>query len=154
MKQSLLVLSVICLLSACGGSKSSTGSTATASEFPKPEMLDDRSFKITAMADDDTYGYSKENPIEVGFTKGVFGGPANERYYLNGLAGPNGEQISYTRRGSCCAFKTPNGMMDETGLLDIYQVTYQGSIDTVTLYLNMYDPSELKIPVGFSSRAM
>lgn len=94
---------------------------------------------------DATYGYSKDNPIKVG---GDVNGPVNERNYLNSLAGPNGETVKYTRSGSCCHFETKNSSFG-MGMLDIYQVTYEGKNDTITLYLNMYDKAKLKAPVGF-----
>lgn len=93
---------------------------------------------------DSTYGYSKENPIKVG---GNSNGPANEKNYLNSLSGPNGEQITYSRSGSCCHFETKNSSFG-MGMLDIYKVTYEGKKDTVTLYINMYDKEKLKSPVG------
>lgn len=94
---------------------------------------------------DSTYGHSKENPIKVG---GNSNGPANERNYLNSLSGPNGEQVTYKRSGSCCHFETKNSSLG-MGMLDIYRVTYEGKKDTVSLYINMYDKATLKSPVGF-----
>lgn len=91
------------------------------------------------------YGYSKDNPIKVG---GNSNGPANERNYLNSLSGPNGEQVTYSRSGSCCHFETKNSSFG-MGMLDIYRVTYEGKKDTISLYLNMYDKETLKCPVGF-----
>lgn len=35
-------------------------------------------------------------------------------------------------------------------MLDNYRVTWEGSKDTVSIYINMYDYSELKAPVGFT----
>ena len=90
------------------------------------------------------YGYSEDNPIKVG---GVNNGPANERKYLNSLTGPNGEKISFNRKGSCCPFETKNS--DYGGMLDRYAVSYEGKKDTVFLYLNMYDKEKLEAPEGF-----
>ena len=97
-----------------------------------------------------TYGLSEKNPIEVGgVDKGE--GPLNERRFLNALAGPNGEEISYYRAGSCCPIKSkadPFGF--GSVMLDNYRVTWEGAKDTVSLYINMYDYGTLKAPVGFS----
>lgn len=103
------------------------------------------STKKSSAVNDDSYGYSQENPIKVG---GVASGPANERKYLSNITGPNGEQVWYSRNGSCCAFESKNGMMG-IGMLDIYSVTYDGKGDTVTLYINMYDSDVLRAPKGF-----
>lgn len=97
---------------------------------------------------DDTYGYTEKNPIKVG---GRENGPMNEIKYLNSLSGPNGEQITYVREGSCCVFPVKNSPFGG-GLLDIYTVTYEGKKDSVTLYLNMYEKAKLKAPVGFKMK--
>ena len=78
------------------------------------------------------------------------GGPASERAYLDQLRGPNGETVTYERQGSCCAFETPNGILNQ-GMLDMYEVSYDGLPKPLVLYLNMYDPPEgaLKAPEGF-----
>lgn len=34
-------------------------------------------------------------------------------------------------------------------MLDNYRVTWEGSKDTVSIYINMYDSSVLKAPYGF-----
>jgi hypothetical protein len=113
----------------------------------KYKMVNERTFLITEMSDDKTYGYSESNPIKVG-GKSIEEGPANERKFLNALVGPGGEEIQYNRTGSCCAFSSKNGIMG-TGLLDMYEITWQGQREPVTLYINMYDPGQLKCPMGF-----
>ncbi|NII25799.1 2-dehydro-3-deoxyphosphooctonate aldolase [Pseudoflavitalea sp. X16] len=112
-------------------------------------MLNDNAFKLTAIAEDSTYGYTEANPIKVG--GGLQNGASNEKRFLNALLGPDGEAISYTRRGSCCHFKTPNGIMGG-GLLDAYIVTWKGQEKPIILFINMYDPGELKAPKGFTFR--
>lgn len=116
----------------------------------KTKLLDNRTFLLTAVSTDPTYGLSEKNPVQVG---GVDKdeGPLNEQRYLNALAGPNGERISYYRRGSCCAVKSKNGFMG-MALLDNYKVSWEGSEDTVSIFINMYDYGELKAPVGFTIR--
>ena len=93
----------------------------------------------------DNYGLSEKTAIKTG------GGPRGERAYLDKLSGPNGEKISYRRLGSCCAFKSSNAQFNNTGLLDIYEVTYEGISKPVHIYLNMYDPptGEFFSPPGF-----
>jgi hypothetical protein len=98
---------------------------------------------------DGTYGYTEENPVKVGGA-GDERGPSNERAYLAALRGPSGQVVSFERRGSCCVFKTKNGIMGEGGLLDIYEVTYDGQEKPTTLYLNMYDYEAPQVPRGFT----
>ncbi|AKH95764.1 hypothetical protein M876_14460 [Elizabethkingia anophelis FMS-007] len=96
---------------------------------------------------DDTYGYSEKNPIKVGDHS-----PANSNKYLSSLIGPNEEEVTFGRVGSCCAFKTKNALFGDTGLLDRYWVTYEGKKDTVYMYVNIYDKAELGIPKGFKRK--
>lgn len=115
------------------------------------QLLDDETFHLTHISEDKTYGYTKKNPAKVG---GVIEdiGVKNQRRFLNAITGPNGETIMYTRGGSCCAFKTPNGLFDNTGMLDRYKITWLGATDTLDIYINMYDKGDLKIPVGLTAR--
>ena len=83
------------------------------------------------------YGYTLEDPIKVG------GGTRGEREYLEKLRGPAGQQLRYTRLGSC------SGPPLIGGLLDMYEVTYDGLQKPVTLYLDMYNRDEPSAPAGF-----
>jgi hypothetical protein len=114
-------------------------------------FLNESTFLIEKYSIDNTYGYVAENPIMVGGAK-TQQGPLNQRRFLNALAGPNGEEIGYYRVGSCCHFKTRNGVFGDSGLLDIYNVFYDGIEEAVSLYINMYDSDTLKVPVGFTLR--
>ncbi|NOQ65017.1 MAG: hypothetical protein GQ582_10955 [Methyloprofundus sp.] len=96
----------------------------------------------------DTYGISEYNPIMLGFLKSK----SDVKFlnsYINGLSGPNGEKIKYRRVAACCAFKTPRGLFEETGVLEIWEVTYNGLSSPTKLYFNVYDYGELAAPVGF-----
>jgi hypothetical protein len=77
-------------------------------------------------------------------------GPLAERLFLSALRGPKGEEIQFTRQGSCCPFETPGSDLG-TGLLDVYEVTYPGLEKPLVLYLNMYDKGEVLVPAGFTS---
>ncbi|MCL2626077.1 MAG: hypothetical protein FWD46_04580 [Cystobacterineae bacterium] len=112
------------------------------------EWVDEQSFRIREYAADKTYGYSKKNPIMVGGAH-EYQGPQNERRFLNALTGPKGEPIRYQRLGSCCPFYTRNGLIQDGGLLDMYEVSYEGLAAPVILYINMYDSDVLKVPLGF-----
>lgn len=104
---------------------------------------------ISSISTDNSYG-SAQNPILVGGVSDSQG-PANERRYLDLLAGPNGEKITYTRTKSCCPFSTENSAMGE-GLLDIYAISYDGLETPIELYINMYDYETLYAPVGLTIR--
>jgi hypothetical protein len=113
-------------------------------------------FLITEYATDETYGRTIENPIMVGGVS-TSEGPTNQHRFLIALAGPNGEEITYVRIGSCCSFYTKNqrpGSNSENaiGFLDRYSINYKGLSKPIVLYINMYDSDVLKVPVGFTLR--
>ena len=151
----LLVASLFAV--ACGPSRktqsASGGTTSATSHKPgKYKMFDDNAFQLTGISEDSTYGYSEKNAIKVGSggSDPYKNGASNERMYLNGLLGPNGETIMYTRRGSCCPTPSKYGMFGNA-LLDIYEIMYEGLKEPIVIYVNMYDPStDLKAPKGFT----
>ena len=134
----LLVFGILVMLNSCSATK----------QVPKARLLNNQTFILTEVSTDKSYGLTPEKPIEVG---GVdkSEGPLNERRYLNALAGPNGEEVSYYRAGSCCPVKSKNGFMG-MAMLDNYRVTWKGAKDTVSIYINMYDYNDLKAPMGFT----
>ncbi len=147
MKNNLITFFLmLLLLDSCSSSKKSPSSSS--SRGSTVAMLDANSFKLTTASDDDSYGYTEQNPVKVGGAK-QNQGPSNERRFLNALLGPGGEPVTYQRQGSCCPFKTRNGMMG-SGLLDRYEVTYEGLKKPLIIYINMYDTAELKAPKGFT----
>jgi hypothetical protein len=99
---------------------------------------------LTKTASSQAYGYSQGNAVKVG------NGPSSERRYLNSLRGPQGQIVQYERVGSCCPFDTKASELG--GLLDVFNVTWEGLTKPVVLYLNMYDTDELFIPVGLTAR--
>jgi len=65
---------------------------------------------------------SIENPVKC---KGVEG----EIRYLSKLCGPEGEPVAYKRVGS---------RSSESGILDLYEIRYEGLAQPILAYLNMY----------------
>lgn len=135
----LIYVAIAVLLISCSATKHAV----------KTSLLDSHTFLLGEISLDPTYGLSEKNPIEVGGVDKEEG-PLNERRFLNALAGPNGERISYYRAGSCCPVKSENALWGGMAMLDNYRVTWQGAKDTVSIYINMYDYGELKAPVGFT----
>lgn len=147
----LLVLLMLVLFS-CTASQKQTGSDQSAELAPDygVSLLNDTTFLLTEVSKVKTYGYSENNPVKVGGND-KREGPRNERRFLNALTGPNGEAISYERIGSCCQFKTPNGFMG-SGLLNQYEVRWEGQQQPIVLYTNMYEYDSLKVPMGLKPR--
>ena len=104
--------------------------------------------KLSGVSTDPTYGFTKANPIKVGGAPDRTGS-RNEQMYLHALRGPEGQPIRFERTGSCCQFETPNGI-GGGGMLDIYEVAYEGLKRPLELYINMYDHEAPKAPVGFT----
>lgn len=122
-------------------------SCATMKKKPK-DMEPSGSLVLTEISKDDSYGLTSDNPVHVGgVADGV--GPASERAYLDQLRGPNGETIEYVRTGNCCSFDTPRGFLGK-GLLDIYEIAYEGLEKPISIYINMYDYDPPKAPTGFT----
>lgn len=138
-----LSLIVLSMLFACSSTKKITDKKQS-----KPVVLSSGTFLIAEIAKDTTYAYTEDNPVKVGGASDNEG-PLNERRYLASIAGPEGQELIFERVGSCCHFKTPNGVLGG-GLLDRYQLTWEGGTDTLYIYINMYDPGYLMAPAGLT----
>jgi len=120
------------------------GSSATVREAaPGPEAQAPAARVETPTQEPSGYGYTQEDPIKVG------GGPAGEQEYLRHLRGPEGQKLRFERLGSCCGFED-SSLPFGGGMLDMYEVTYEGLEKPVTLYLDMYRREEPRAPTGFS----
>ncbi|TGD59049.1 2-dehydro-3-deoxyphosphooctonate aldolase [Flavobacterium humi] len=108
------------------------------------------SFIITKNATDKKYGYDEDYPINVGFTS-LEDGTRNQVRFLNALAGPNGEKIKFELKDSCCPFPTKKTEMG-AGMIDIYEITWEGQAKPILLYINKFEKGELMIPLGFTAR--
>ncbi len=108
------------------------------------------SFIITLKATNKKYGYNEDYPVNVGFTS-LADGTQNEIRFLNALAGPKGEKITYEKKESCCPFPTKKSEMG-AGTLDVYEITWEGNPKPVILYLNKFEKGVLMIPMGFTAR--
>lgn len=115
---------------------------------PSPKLLNSTTFIITEFSKDKKYGFDSEYPINVfyGNTKNE---TINQQRFLNALAGPKGEKISYAKLESCCPFPTKRSEMG-AGFLDVYELKWEGQKKPIILYLNIYEKGKLMVPVGLS----
>jgi len=95
------------------------------------------------------YGVKPAYPIKVGGVE-ERRGPANERAYLSRLRGPQGQPVTYRRTGSCCPFETPRAIIGGAGLLDQYEIGYDGLATPVVLFFDMYERETPRAPQGFT----
>jgi hypothetical protein len=151
-KKGSLVLLGLLMLGSCESVRPKTPVTYGGAES---EGLHERGasgvlpFLIQETSQDETYGFTANNPVRVGGGKEA--GVRNQQRYLNALLGPRGQVLSYKHEGSCCAFKIAEAGVDNEGQLDVYAITWKGRKEPLKLYLNMYEEGPLAAPVGLSA---
>ncbi|MNK80852.1 hypothetical protein D3C87_1005830 [compost metagenome] len=141
-----ITLLIVLLISA--SSCVSTKSTLKNVDDNAPDLIlkKDNTFSITQFAKDKKYGYDPDYPINI-FFQNTNNEALNETRFLNALAGPNGEKITYSRLETCCPFPTKRSNMG-AGFLNVYELKWDGQKKPVKLYLNVYEKGILMVPVG------
>lgn len=115
---------------------------------PIPKLTKDNTFVITAYSKDKKYGYDKDYPINV-FYQNTRDESINQERFLNALAGPNGEKITFKKLESCCPFPTKKTELG-AGFLDVYEIKWEGQKKPLLLYMNIYEKGLLMVPMGLS----
>jgi hypothetical protein len=115
---------------------------------PIPQISGNNTFLITEYSKNAKYGYNKDYPINI-FFRNTTDESINQERFLNALAGPKGEEITFKKLESCCPFPTKRSEMG-AGFLDVYEVTWQGQKKPIILYINIYEKGLLKVPMGLS----
>jgi hypothetical protein len=146
MKKIILFISLILFFTSCISTKSTIRNIDD--NAPLPQLSKNNTFVITEYSKEKRYGYDKDYPINV-FYYSTKNETINQERFLNALAGPKGEKVSFTKLESCCPFPTKRSEMG-VGLLDVYEVKWEGLKKPVILYMNIYEKGALKVPVGFS----
>lgn len=143
MKKFLFLFSITLLISSCV----STRSTIKNVDDSAPDLIvkGDNTFEINQFSTDKKYGYDKDYPINI-FYK-TTNTDANQERFLNALAGPKGEKITYTKLESCCPFPTKRSEMG-AGFLDVYELKWEGQKKPILLYINIYEKGILMVPLG------
>jgi hypothetical protein len=115
---------------------------------PIPTLSADNTFVLTEYSKDKKYGYDPDYPINV-FYKNTKDENLNAERFLNALAGPHGEKITFSKIESCCPFPTKRTEIG-AGFLDIYELKWEGQTELTKLYLNIYEKGYLLVPIGLS----
>ncbi|PWA04697.1 2-dehydro-3-deoxyphosphooctonate aldolase [Flavobacterium psychrotolerans] len=146
MKNCIASLIVLILTSSCVSTKSTLKNVDD--NAPVLKLTTNNTFVINQYSKDVKYGYDKDYPINVFFrnTKEI---DANQQRFLNALAGPKGEKITYKKTESCCPFPTKKSEMG-AGFLDVYEISWEGQKTPIKLYLNIYEKGILMVPLGLS----
>lgn len=144
MKKIALLIVLAIFTSSCV----STKSTLKNVDDNAPDLIlkKDNTFAITQFAKDKKYGYDPDYPVNI-FFQNTNSETLNETRFLNALAGPNGEKITYTRLETCCPFPTKRSNMG-AGFLNVYELKWEGQKKPVKLYLNIYEKGILMVPMG------
>jgi hypothetical protein len=104
---------------------------------------------LSKKASSESYGYAAAEPILIG--GGIKDGSKNIYSFLNALRGPDGQKVHYDRVGSCCPFETPNSPFGGKGLLELYEISYEGHAEPKHLYFNWYDAKDPMVPFGLTA---
>ena len=146
MKKTALFIILLITVSSC----ISTKSTLKNVDDNAPDLVlgKNNTFVISLFSKDKKYGYDPDYPVNI-FFRNTKDEAANEVRFLNALAGPNGETITYKRLETCCPFPTKRNDMG-AGFLNVYELTWEGQKKTITLYLNIYEKGILMVPLGLT----
>jgi hypothetical protein len=146
MKNTLIIFILFITLSGCTSTKSTLQNTDD--NAPNLQLTQRNTFIITEYSTDKKYGYNKDYPINI-FFNNTNNETINQERFINALAGPKGEKITFTKLESCCPFPTKRSDMG-AGLLDVIELKWDGQKQPVLLYLNIYEKGVIKVPVGLT----
>jgi hypothetical protein len=119
-------------------------------EAKMPSLSKEKTFVIVEISKDKNYGYDQDYPINLGFMT-YQSSEINVQRYFGALTGPTGEKLSYRKVDTCCPFPSKRTDMG-AGLLDVYEVTWEGLPEPVRMYVNLYEKGEIVAPYGLGIR--
>ena len=146
MKKIISYISLLLLVTSCISTKSTLKNVNE--NAPTPTLSNNNTFLILEYSKDKKYGYDKDYPINIFFGSTTYEN-LNQQRFLNALAGPKGEKLTYIKLESCCPFPTKRSEMG-AGLLDVYELRWEGQRKPIILYLNIYEKGVLMVPVGLT----
>ena len=144
MKKIASFIAILISITSCTSTKSTIKNIDN--DAPNLQLIENNTFYISEFSKDKKYGYDKDYPINI-FFESTRNETINQQRFLNALAGPNGEKIASTKLESCCPFPTKRSDMG-AGLLDVYELKWEGQKKPVILYLNIYEKGVLMVPFG------
>ena len=146
MKKAILFVTLLLLSASCVSTKSTLKNVDD--NAPNLVLSKDNTFVITEYSKDKKYGYDADYPINL-FFQNTRNEKLNQERFLNALAGPKGEKITYTKLESCCPFPTKRTDLG-AGFLDVYELKWDGQKKPIKLYLNIVEKGILRVPMGLS----
>lgn len=146
MKKIALFIILLITATSCVSTKSTLKNVDD--NAPNLTLSKHNTFIITEYSKDKKYGYDKDYPVNI-FYRTSKDEVINQQRFLNALAGPNGEKITYTKLESCCPFPSKRSDMG-AGFLDVYELKWEGQKKPINLYLNIYEKGVLMVPLGLT----
>lgn len=146
MNKSIFFIALLVTMASCSSTQSTLKNTDDSA--PNLTLSKDNTFVITEYSKDKKYGYDKDYPVNIFFTN-TKNETINQGRFLNALAGPKGEKITFTKLENCCPFPTKRSELG-AGFLAVYELKWEGQNKPVLLYLNIYEKGILMVPVGLS----
>lgn len=144
MKKHLLLASLALALASCTSTRNTIRNIDDKAIMPA--LSKEKTFIITETSTDAKYGYDADYPINLGFSN-LAGSEINVERYFGALSGPKGEKLIYKRVDTCCPFPSKRNDMG-AGLLDIYEVTWDGLSVPKKIYINLYEKGPVMAPQG------
>lgn len=115
-----------------------------------PALSKEKTFIITEISSNKKYGYDQDYPVNLGFLP-IQSAEINVKRYFGALSGPNGEKLTYNKVDTCCPFPSKKNDMG-AGVLDIYEITWEGLAEPKRIYINLYEKGQVLAPKGFGIR--
>lgn len=148
MKKYLLLLCLSLTFASCISTKNTIKNIDDS--VRTPALSKEKTFIITEISNDGKYGYDPDYPVNLGFLP-IQSGEINVNRYFGALSGPQGQQITYERVDSCCPFPSKKNDMG-AGIIDIYEVRWEGLKEPKRLHVNLYEKGKVMAPQGFGIR--
>ena len=141
-----LLIMIVLLITSCVSTKSTLKNVDDTA--PNLMLSNENTFVIANYSTDKKYGYDADYPINI-FYYNTLNDTVNQQRFLNALAGPKGQKISYSKLESCCPFPTKRTDLG-AGFLDVYELKWEGQKKPVKMYLNIYEKGILMVPIGLT----
>jgi hypothetical protein len=141
---------LLILISACQISCISTKSTLKNVDDNAPNLVltKNNTFVITEVSKDLKYGYNKDYPVNIYYQNST-DNELNPVRFFDALTGPEGQKLAYKKVTRCCPFPSKR-VETGAGLLDIYEVKWEGLEEPKKIYINIYEKGIVMAPVGFT----
>ena len=147
-KYLLLACFALALTTACTSTRNTIKNIDDSAVMPA--LTKEKTFVITEISSDRKYGYDKDYPVNLGFLP-IPAAEINVKRYFGALSGPNGEKISYEKVDTCCPFPSKKNDMG-AGILDIYEIKWEGLAKPIRIYINLYEKGKVMAPKDFGIR--